>query len=1050
MQQVQKLLTELSAFPQSWTLTPTNGNKRSYRKGWQTEPPLSREQIALEITSGKAQGVGLRAGQNSGGILCIDFDGHSALDKWLELSGNTEPPLTVGWTSGKPGRWQLALLVPLEQWDEIATKKIPTAWDDKGKPTEYLEIRWDGCQSVLPGSVHPQTGSYNWLPGQSPAEVEIAPIPDWVLEVAKAEQKYQPRENIATNPTLDPWDIRNFAHLLDSYRPDGRRGWDTCKCPAHNGNSDNSLHIEQSSGAFKCHAGCDPKDVYHAALELAQSHGYTLPEKRSPRRFSDLFGWLPRLKRHLEKQRQTPWGFGRKGEVEVESEAPQQKTIKYGEGDRINVWSALNHLGVRHVLDISDTGTGKSYNAGRLTPEDFADAQGMFYVSKEHRNPPKGTPLESWPDVESRHDGLHRDEFGKLRRVDKGQPYVVPPNCGRNRTIGALRAKNIPGADTADLVCHTCPHLEPCRAGATYDYLHQRAANLAETRRSIHPDSMPDPGEFDYSREVVVWEEAGDIFKAHRSIEVKADDVFRTIADLCAKLPETFDALRPLLTQLHLYASDPTRQPNKFGWGDAQLRQDLPNVDNLNLEAIRDALKPQPERFLNTTKEHGVDSSDLPRNLRKKFTERDSTTAEQITKELALYWLPDFLEVLLGNTEGTLRIQYGVLTISMGNDRYKRIAQAASFNIYLDATAREEDIARAVGLDLDQLIVAQQAVQAPKNVEVIQVATIGRLGLSQRSEFCQDRVDAVIAQVQKEATGDVAVFDFKKHTQSGDGKRHWWVDSRGINDLETCQTLILTGTPCENLGALEAEFTALYGRRPREGTERVRYAVQLIGQPSPDLQPYFEMEVSADLEFREFVRRKILATYRQAVGRLRAHRRAGENLKVVIIADYPLDFPVRLVKASQITPEAATKMERFEMALKAGIQQLRGAGQKITQTALAAITGYQQQYISRFKELLLSLIDSSKSKSSKNNQPPPDPGETEFMAKEYLPLLAGSPPAELLEGVLNTFEAYGRTVFKDIWDVTPATAQIKILSVLALTLPAGELRALCLALGVAF
>lgn len=72
------------------------------------------------------------------------------------------------------------------------------------------------------------------------------------------------------------------------------------------------------------------------------------------------------------------------------------------------------------------------------------------------------------------------------------------------------------------------------------------------------------------------------------------------------------------------------------------------------------------------------------------------------------------------------------------------------------------------------------------------------------------------------------------------------------------------------------------------------------------------------------------------------------------------------------------------------------------------------------------------------------------MSTSYLPMLAESPPAELLEGVFNSFEAYGQRVFKAIWDATPATAQIKILSSLMLTLPQGELLALAAALGVDF
>lgn len=773
-------------------------------------------------------------------------------------------------------------------------------------------------------------------------------------------------------------------------------------------------------------------------------------ERPTGHSFAGMLGWLPRFKRYLEKSRREPWGFGRKGEVEVEPPPPQQDVPKYDQGERIDVWSSANHLGYKHILDTSDTGLGKSYDAGRLAPEMFPEARQIIYISREHRNPTTDT-LRDWHDLEARHEGLYRDAFGKLRRVDKDQFYVVPPNCGRNKAIGALRSKNIPGADTAELVCTTCPHFEPCRAGAVFGFLNQRAEALAEPRLRAHPDSLPDPGEYDYDHVVLLWEEAGNTINAHRSIEVRDADVSRTIADLVALLPDAFDALRPLLTALHLHMSGEVKQPNKYGWGDAQVRKALPALSDLDLGTIREALKQNPERILNGTQEHGVDVSDLPRGLRKKFTASDNSISERIARELALNWLPDFLEVLLGNTVGSLRIQYGVLTVTLGSDRLTRIAQAAGCNIYLDATATTEDIARSLGLaDSSQTLVVRQAVQPPDNLEVIQVTTIGRLGLQQRSDYCTDRVSAVIAQFQKEATGDAAAMDFKRHTNRGDGKRHWWVDDRGINDLETCQTLILVGTPCPNLGDLQAEFTVLYGRPPSEGMERVRYPVQVTGQPEGDLQPYFEMEVSADPAFREFVRRRILASYHQAIGRLRAHRRSKEKLRVVIIADYPLDIPVTLKRASDITPEAASKSERVVMAMLAAAKERITQGQKVTQQAIAAMVDRSQQLVSRYWGLLQTLLESSNSKSSKTSQPPPDPGEIEWMSREYLPLLAESPPDELKAGVLITFEVYSRAVFKTIWDAAPATAQIKILQVLALTLPAGELRALAHAVGVNF
>ena len=156
------------------------------------------------------------------------------------------------------------------------------------------------------------------------------------------------------------------------------------------------------------------------------------------------------------------------------------------------------------------------------------------------------------------------------------------------------------------------------------------------------------------------------------------------------------------------------------------------------------------------------------------------------------------------------------------------------------------------------------------------------------------------------------------------------------------------------------------------------------------------------------------------------------------------------MKASDITPEAATKKERKVAAMIQARDELLAKGQEVTQTAISAIVGCSQQLVSQYLPLLGTLLDDFNSKTSKTSQPPPDPEETQWMSTSYLPLLAQSPPLELLEGVLNTFLAYGQRVFKAIWDAAPATAQIQILSSLMLTLPQDELLALAAALGVDF
>jgi hypothetical protein len=544
---------------------------------------------------------------------------------------------------------------------------------------------------------------------------------------------------------------------------------------------------------------------------------------------------------------------------------------------------------------------------------------------------------------------------------------------------------------------------------------------------------------------MLIWEESGEIVKSHRQINVNATDVTRAIADLAIASPKLFDKLRPVLTGLYPYLSGGIKPPY-HGWKDEFIRETLPQVD-VDIDVLRSHLSVDLDQLFNSTQGYGVDLADLPRNVRKRFADSDAELSEEVNKNLSLNWLPDLIDVLLGNVRGNLRISYnGVLTVTLPDSRLSEIAAASKGNIFLDATGNAQDLALTLGIERKEILTVFQVVPDTSNLEIIQVATMGRLGVgSDRSEFCQQRVDALISQIKVNTPGDVAVFDFKRHTTDGDGKRRWWTDSRGVNDLENCTALALAGVPCRNLGELEAEFSVLHGRSPQEGTKQVKCPIQVKGQPSPDLQPYFEMEVSIDDEFYEFCRRRILADIHQAIGRLRAHRRLGQKLQVYFIGDYPLDVAVTLKRAADITPEAATKTERLQMAIKGAVKQLKDAGLKITQSAIAQITGYSQQYISRFKVLLQTLLESLYSKSSKNNEPPTEDGGVEWVGQKYLPIIAESPTDQLLQEVLEVFESHGADDWRQIWAIAPATAQIKILQALMFSLTPGELRSLAIA-----
>ncbi|MGI2907671.1 bifunctional DNA primase/polymerase [Tolypothrix sp. VBCCA 56010] len=223
------LISGLELLPLGWALTPVDGNKRPYRDNWQKEAPISRDAIVREL-KGRARGYGIRTGVISGGILAIDADGHAA-EELLQKMSTSELPDTVIFSSGKPGRRQLLYLVPPEYWEIFKTIKLKTGVKGDDGKEQQLEFRWDGCQSVLPPSVHPETGAYHWR--RSPQDVEIAECPTWVVEMmlnrvqpapsASEPRLKQPPTKYADKPPLEIFLGNKDLDLIVNGAADGSR-----------------------------------------------------------------------------------------------------------------------------------------------------------------------------------------------------------------------------------------------------------------------------------------------------------------------------------------------------------------------------------------------------------------------------------------------------------------------------------------------------------------------------------------------------------------------------------------------------------------------------------------------------------------------------------------------------------------------------------------------------------------------------------------------------------------------------------------------------------
>ncbi|MBW4490239.1 MAG: DUF3987 domain-containing protein [Trichocoleus desertorum ATA4-8-CV12] len=208
----QQLLGFLKAIPGDWALVAVGDNKAPIGKNWQNTP-LTKQDFEVAAQSGQFKrlaverrdstifhppvswvcAIGVLCGTASGGLVFVDHDGSSCDDLIQKLSGQSLElalPKTVSVTSGREGRHQSIYRIPERFWGAIATKKIRTGVIGEDGKADQLELRWDGCQSVVSGH-HPITGAYRWRLGLSPEECGVAEAPNWIIEQMIEEQPSQ-------------------------------------------------------------------------------------------------------------------------------------------------------------------------------------------------------------------------------------------------------------------------------------------------------------------------------------------------------------------------------------------------------------------------------------------------------------------------------------------------------------------------------------------------------------------------------------------------------------------------------------------------------------------------------------------------------------------------------------------------------------------------------------------------------------------------------------------------------------------------------------------
>jgi hypothetical protein len=708
-----------------------------------------------------------------------------------------------------------------------------------------------------------------------------------------------------------------------------------------------------------------------------------------------------------EKVKRLAFKDRKKNRKPLPSPLPTKREAKiYDRSNRLNEWASS-----KYILDTSPTGSGKSHDAGLLTP-DMLGFKDIFYITNDPRNVTTPT-LKDWPILEGRHAGLYRNELGEVRTrkrkdsLDRYQEKSLRANCARPYTHAALANQNIPNGLESATICQGCQFLELCRSGkGDYDYLNKRAIALESKRLIAHPSSLPLPKSldpengFDYGNTALIFEESELSANTTKKVTVSVKDVKDTIEALAENDTDLFLRLKPLLIEIKKLLSE--KQPNRYGIDGKSLKASLLGLipSDIDLNQLKQALTPDLS-FLDPISEMGESIADMPIAVRRAFSESDRNLSEKAENEALKQWLTEFINALQG--KGYLSLNHGVLSVSFLDERLQAIINEAAKIIFLSATESIENLEARTGLKID-LITTGGGI--PENIRFIQVSDLGRNGIN-RGEGQKRRSKAIHEHYREIDPDNTAFIRFQSHCKDDDDQtslKHF-INSQGTNAIAGVPRLIIDGLPCPNLESLRHDYVITTGNDP-DGED-----------------------------FDRYVHHRILSIIKQEIGRLRANLYPDRIFEVVLLTDY--DFSglipanqIKQVKAHEITPNAESAIERTKRLIGEAVEKLKQTGEKITERAIASVTGMARTTINRCREFLDEILATFTIKDSYSNC-----GQTENLTQTDIDLindatdyLAAASDDSLLTEFEALLEVIDRSKWTIFWEFIPIPIRDKLLN----------------------
>jgi hypothetical protein len=656
--------------------------------------------------------------------------------------------------------------------------------------------------------------------------------------------------------------------------------------------------------------------------------------------------------------------------------------IQFQKKDRLALIAEARAKGYSHIKDESGTGSGKSYDLGFISLNDFPGMERVLYLSDDAENPTTASVETNFERFVTRHDGQKLDHSHKTptghpykRRVKNGESAEIPGNCPENQTFLKLHQKGLGiggGADSP--ICQSCPLL----AGCEFLSMRKQQLNHSALLRA-HPDQITSDMRAG-KQTIAVWDEPGKILKLNQVFKFHWNEINRALQILANQNPDLHEVLVQIFT--HIYNKLASSQINpRFGMSFVELKNllgleeliDLPTPDGTYRKANIIRIAKEADKLLNPS----LEFSGIQTPAQKQ---------EWIDSE----WHPHYFSLMFGALTGhhaysTVTVDAGWnFTVSLPYSRHQKIIGNMGLNIWLDATLTTEDLAAITGIQQDKFLVTEEEQADYSNLTIKIVGGVGSCGINRETEgmYSQNqRIKNLLLAIEKLAPGSTGLIDFKRYINDEDIQGllkagYWYVDNRGSNAFRDLKQLIAVGAPVSNLGALAGEFQALTGI------------------------PTIPTDLSGD--FGQWVQRRTTAEIMQLVGRLRAQLSqdektcwlVGDNHPQEIVEQLHRAYPgckVEFVDVTDICVSAAKKGTQQLHAMVAAAWDMVQAGTEVTTSAIALKVGVARSRISQltrvfggfdaFKEVLIFLLEAIKGKLT-----PPNLSHTlRSFASKFLP-----------------------------------------------------------------